>query len=41
MAGTNRTPPYELDSILSAGDTAVLQALMNAGHADRVEFLGG
>jgi hypothetical protein len=40
VAGTNRTPPYELDSILSADDTAVLQALMNAGHANRVETMG-
>jgi hypothetical protein len=31
---------YELDSILSAEDTELLQALMNAGSADRVEFLG-
>lgn len=32
--------PYELDSILSAEDTELLQALMNAGHADRMEFMG-
>ena len=33
--------PYELDSILSAEDTGLLQALRNAGHADRVEFMTG
>jgi hypothetical protein len=32
--------PYELSSILSAEDTELLQALMNAGYPDRVEFLG-
>jgi hypothetical protein len=32
---------YELDSILSAEDTALLQALMNAGTSqERLEFLG-
>jgi hypothetical protein len=34
---------YELDSplsALSAEDTAILQSLMNAGHADRVGFMG-
>lgn len=31
---------YEVNSPLSAEDTAVLQALMNAGHADTVEFMG-
>lgn len=31
---------YETDSILSAEDTAVLQALMNAGSADTVDFMG-
>jgi hypothetical protein len=30
----------ELDSLLSAEDSAILQSLMNAGHADRVEFMG-
>jgi hypothetical protein len=34
------TAPYELDSILSAEDTEVLQPLMMIGHADRVEFMG-
>ncbi|HEX6580018.1 MAG TPA: hypothetical protein VF195_04020, partial [Actinomycetota bacterium] len=34
------TAPYELSSILSAEDTELLQALMNAGSSDRVEFLG-
>jgi len=34
------TPPYELDAMLSAEDSAVLQSLMSVGHADRVEFLG-
>jgi hypothetical protein len=33
------TAAYELDSILSAEDTALLQSLMNAGSIDRVEFL--
>jgi len=32
---------YELDAEPSAEDSAILQSLMNAGHADRVEFLGG
>ena len=31
---------YEVDAELSTGDTAILQSLMNAGHADRVEFMG-
>jgi hypothetical protein len=31
---------YELDSEPSSEDTAILQSLMNAGHADLVEFLG-
>ena len=35
------TAAFELDSILSAEDTALLQSLMNAGSTDRVEFLGG
>ena len=35
------TADFELDSILSAEDTALLQSLMNAGSTDRVEFLGG
>jgi hypothetical protein len=30
---------WELDSILSAEDTALLQSLMNAGSIERVEFL--
>jgi hypothetical protein len=30
---------WELDSILSAEDTALLQSLMNAGSIDRVEIL--
>ena len=33
------TAAYEIDSILSAEDTALLQSLMNAGSTDRVEFL--
>jgi hypothetical protein len=33
------TAAYELDSILSAEDTALLQSLVNAGSTDRVEFL--
>jgi hypothetical protein len=28
------------DAEPSAEDSAILQALMNAGHADRVEFMG-
>ena len=32
---------YELDAEPSAEDSAILQSLMTAGHADRVEFLGG
>jgi hypothetical protein len=31
---------YELDAELSAEDTVVLQSLMNAGSADREEFMG-
>jgi hypothetical protein len=34
------TAAYEIGSILSAEDTALLQSLMNAGSIDRVEFLG-
>jgi len=34
------TAAYEIGSILSAEDSAMLQALMNAGTADRVDFLG-
>jgi hypothetical protein len=34
------TAMFEIDSILSAEDSAMLQALMNAGNADRVEFMG-
>jgi hypothetical protein len=30
----------KLDAEPSAEDTALLQALMNAGSADRVEFMG-
>ena len=30
---------WELDSLLSREDTALLQALMNAGSIERVEFL--
>jgi hypothetical protein len=33
-------PLYEIDAEPSAVDTALLQSLMNAGHADRVEFMG-
>jgi hypothetical protein len=33
------TAPYELSSILSPEDTALLQSLMNAGSTERVEFL--
>jgi len=36
-AGTGRG---SLDAEPSAGDTGILQSFMNAGHADRVEFLG-
>jgi hypothetical protein len=32
--------PYELDAQTSAEDSAILQSLTNAGHADRLEFLG-
>ncbi|HEX6581619.1 MAG TPA: hypothetical protein VF195_12210 [Actinomycetota bacterium] len=35
------TAAYEIGSILSAEDAALLQSLMNAGSTDRVEFLGG
>jgi hypothetical protein len=35
------TAAYEIDSLLSAEDSALLQSLMNAGSIDRVEFLGG
>ena len=31
---------YELDAEPSPEDSAILQSLMNAGHADRVEFMG-
>lgn len=31
---------YEIDAEPSAEDTAIMQSLMNAGHADLVEFLG-
>jgi hypothetical protein len=31
---------YEIDAVLSPEDTAILQALMNAGSAERMEFLG-
>jgi hypothetical protein len=34
------TAAYEIDSILSAEDTALLQSLMSAGSIDRVEFPG-
>jgi hypothetical protein len=34
------TAAYEIDSILSAEDTALLQSLMNAGSTERVEFMG-
>lgn len=34
------TAAYELSSILSAEDAALLESLMNAGSADRVEFMG-
>jgi hypothetical protein len=34
------TAKFEIDSILWAEDTALLQSLMNAGNVDRVEFLG-
>jgi hypothetical protein len=34
------TAAYEIGSILSAEDAALLQSLMNAGSSDRVEFLG-
>jgi hypothetical protein len=33
-------PLYELDAEPSAEDTAILQSLMNAGHADQAEFMG-
>jgi hypothetical protein len=33
------TAMFEIDSILSAEDTAFLQSLMNAGSDERVEFL--
>jgi hypothetical protein len=32
---------WEIDSVLSPEDMALLQSLMNAGSIDRVEFLGG
>jgi hypothetical protein len=37
------TAPYELDSILSAEDTAMLAALMDVGDPgqERMRFLGG
>ena len=35
------TAAFEIGSILSAEDTALLQSLMNAGSTERVEFLGG
>jgi hypothetical protein len=38
--GRGSDPAYELGSPLSAEDTELLQALMNAGSADRVEFMG-
>jgi hypothetical protein len=31
---------HELDAEPSAEDSAILQSLMNAGHAERLEFLG-
>jgi hypothetical protein len=31
---------YELDAEPSTEDSAILQALMNAGHDDLVEFMG-
>jgi hypothetical protein len=34
------TAAYEIGSILSPEDTALLQSLMNAGSIERVEFLG-
>ena len=34
------TAAYEIGSILSAEDSAMLQALMNSGSTERVEFLG-
>jgi hypothetical protein len=34
------TAAYEIGSILSPEDTALLQSLMNAGSTDRVEFPG-
>jgi hypothetical protein len=47
VPGTSRTssrlsgfPSHELDAAPSAEDTTILQSLMNAGHADRVEFMG-
>jgi hypothetical protein len=33
-------PRYEVGSILSPEDAELLQALMNAGSTERVEFLG-
>ena len=33
------TAAYEIGSILSPEDTALLQSLMNAGSIERVEFL--
>ena len=33
------TAAYELSSILSAEDAALLESLMNAGSTERVEFL--
>jgi len=35
------TPPTSSTRSCSAEDTGLLQALMNAGHADRVEFMTG